>query len=439
VISAPALADALADVVGREHLLVDPAALAAASVDGVAPRWLARPGGAEEVSRLLALASAEELAVIPRGSGAGLGLGAPARRVDLVLDCRRLDRVIDYVAEDMVASVGAGMSLATLDAMVGRRGQRLPLDPPGGGSRTIGGVLAANASGPLRFRRGAGRDLLLGVRFVQADGTITWGGARVVKSVTGYDVPKLLVGSLGTLGLIVEATLRLHPVPAVSRSWLMTFADAERAAAFGGALLDTVIEPARVALLSAAALRAVGHGDPARGARAAVAVSLESVEEAVASQGEALRDLARAHQAAAADLGSGFWPALQAALVGPVRLLLAGEPARLGVWLAEVERRAAACSVGVIAVGEAGSGLLWLTLGDGVDGEWLDAAILAPMRAALLPEGGSLVVEHAPIEIRARLDVWGPVDDRALAIMRRLKAEFDPRGILSPGRFVGGL
>jgi glycolate oxidase FAD binding subunit len=109
----------------------------------------------------------------------------------------------------------------------------LALDPIGGASRTIGGILAENASGPLQFRYGTGRDVLLGVRFVLADGTITWGGSKVVKSVTGYDVPKLLVGSLGTLGIIVEATLRLHPIPAARGSALRV-----RVAGGGGELSD---------------------------------------------------------------------------------------------------------------------------------------------------------------------------------------------------------
>src|SRR5262249_56653131 len=115
-----------------------------------------------------------------------------------------------------VVGGGGGMRLGGVAAGLAGHGQRLALDPIGGERRTIGGVLATSASGPLRFRFGTARDLLLGVRFVQADGTVTWGGSKVVKSVTGYDVPKLIVGSLGTIGVIVGATLRVHPVPAIS-------------------------------------------------------------------------------------------------------------------------------------------------------------------------------------------------------------------------------
>src|SRR5262245_15285424 len=183
--SSVAFAEALAEIVGAEHLDTDAEALAGHAIDGVVPRVAARPGSVQELSRLVALARAEGLAVAPRGSGSSLALGLPPRRLDLVVDLRRLDRVMEWVPDDMVATVEAGVTLGALAARLRGHRQRLPLDPPGAAARTIGGVLATGASGPLRFRYGGPRDLLLGVRFVQADGTVTWGGSRVVKSVSG--------------------------------------------------------------------------------------------------------------------------------------------------------------------------------------------------------------------------------------------------------------
>ena len=440
--SVAALRDALAEIVGAPHLVDDPASASAHAVDGVSPRWIARPGNAEEVSRLLALASAERLAVAPRGSGAALDLGAPPRRLDLVIDCRRLDAVAGYVPEDMVASVGAGLSLGALDGRLGAARQRWPVDPPGWAARTIGGVLATGASGPLRFRYGTARDLLLGVRFVQADGTITWGGSRVVKSVTGYDVPKLFVGSLGTLGIVVEATLRLHPLPSAEATRIFPFASDEGAAGFIAALLDTAIEPARVALLDArvvAAASSAAGGSTVDGTALVVAVSIESVREAVDSQGAALGRLASEHGSAPRPAPPGFWSGLGAALDAPVRLKLAGLIPRLAFWLGEARRLGAGLGLDVAAVGEAGSGVLWLGLSGPLDAGALQRQVLGPLRAALADEGGALVVERAPAAAKAEVDVWGPVAPEALAIMERLKREFDPEGVLSPGRFVGGL
>ena len=437
-----AITRALEEIVGRGQVVTDPPALAAAAVDAVVPRWIARPGGVEQIARVLALATAESLAVSPRGGGTSLGLGYPPSRLDLVLDLARLDAVLDYVPEDMVASVQCGITLDALAGRLGQHGQRLPLDPAPGGGRSVGGVLATAASGPLRLRYGTGRDLLLGVRFVQADGVITWGGARVVKSVTGYDVPKLLVGSLGTLGVLAEATVRLHPIAPAWGAWVWEFDAIPTAAAFLAAVVDSAIQPERMVLLGAGAMSATG-GTGVPGRESAVAISVASAAEAVSAQREALTALATRHGGRMREIGAGAWSRLGASLAGPIVIRLAGEPARLGHWLAALEHVARDGGIGVVAVGEAGGGVLRAALrapeGDGLPAAtWLAGAV-SGLRAALAPEGGSLVVERAPRAVKDTVDVWGPVAPDALAIMRRLKSEFDPQGILNPGRFVGGL
>ena len=437
---APVLTRALEEITGLGQVVVESAALAAAAVDGLTPRWIARPASVEQVARLLALAAAESLAVTPRGGGSSLALGYPPRRLDLVLDLGRLEGVLDYVPEDMVASVQCGISLDALAGRLGQHGQRLPLDPAPGGGRSVGGVLATAASGPLRLRYGTGRDLLLGVRFVQADGVVTWGGARVVKSVTGYDVPKLLVGSLGTLGVLAEATVRLHPIPSAWGAWLWTFETTATASAFIAAVVDSAIQPERLVLLDPGGARTAADAAPEG---AAVAVSIASTAEAVAAQRDALYALAVGHGGRATEIGAGAWSRLGSALAAPVVVRIAGEPARLGHWLTTLEHVARDGRIGLIAMGEASSGVLRAALRapdrDGIPAAaWLAGAV-SGLRAALAPEGGSLVVERAPRTMKDTVDVWGPVAPEPLAIMRRLKAEFDPAGILNPGRFVGGL
>jgi glycolate oxidase FAD binding subunit len=437
---APALTRALEEIAGLGQVVTEPAALAAAAVDGLTPRWIARPASVDQVAGLLALAAAESLAVAPRGGGSSLDLGYPPRRLDLVLDLGRLDRVLDYVPEDMVASVQCGISLDALAGRLGQHGQRLPLDPAPGGARSVGGVLATAASGPLRLRYGTGRDLLLGVRFVQADGVVTWGGARVVKSVTGYDVPKLLVGSLGTLGVLAEATVRLHPIPPAWGAWLWSFEAAAAASAFIAAVIDSAIQPERLVLLDAGGAAAAADAAPAG---AAVALSIASATEAVAAQRDALSALAGRHGGRAAEIGAGAWSRLGTGLAAPVVLRIVGEPARLGHWLTTLEHVARDGRIALVAMGEASSGVLRAALrapdrDETPAAAWLSGAV-SGLRAALAPEGGSLVVERAPRAVKDTVDVWGPVAPEPLAIMRRIKAEFDPAGILNPGRFVGGL
>jgi len=434
-VSAPALEEGLTAIVGRGHVTAQSAALSTASIDGRTPRWVASPGSTDEVSKILALCSTEKLAVSPRGSGSAMDLGNPPRQLDLVIDLARLTAVLDYVPEDMVATVQAGFTLEGLGSVFGKHAQMLALDPHAGRSRTVGGVLATNASGPSRFRYGTGRDLLLGARFVQADGTVTWGGAKVVKSVTGYDIPKLLVGSLGTLGLIVEATLRLHPVPPDTGSWLFVFDSIERAGDFLSAILASTLEPDRLAWLNDGALRRLGQPP----AIAALCVSIRTVAKAVASQGAALAALSEQSGGKARALPAELWRKLGGALAAPLVLKIAGEIRRQSRWVAELDHRAANLGLSAAIVGEAGNGVFRAALTGTIEPDVFARQLVAPLREALREEGGSLVVERARLPLKDVADVWGPVPEATLGVMKRLKSEFDPLGILNPGRFVGGL
>jgi len=433
-VSAPALHDALVDIVGPPHVRRDPAALAAYAVDGLVPTAVVTPGSCDEASRILALCVAERLAVVPRGSGSSQGLGNPPRRLDIVLELGRLTAIRDYVPEDMVATVEAGATLDDLAARFTVHRQMLALDPPGAGGRTVGGVLATHASGPRRFRHGTGRDLLLGARFVQADGMVTWGGARVVKSVTGYDVPKLLVGSMGTLGVLVEVTLRLHPLPPASHSWRLGFSTPAGARDFLAALLDSPIEPDRAALLDAEGLRRLGlSADPL-----ALLLSIGSVPEAVDAQGQALSRLADGHRARGERIPEATWSGLGEVVAGPVLLRAAAEPRQLLDWVAEIRLAGSRVGVALAMLGQPGHGVLQVAVNGG-DPRRIALEIVLPVRQALEAQGGSLVVERGPVELKSACDVWGSIDPEILGIMKRIKTEFDPGGILSPGRFVGGL
>lgn len=429
------LDDALGAIVGAEHVT----ASGAAAVDGIAPRFTARPADAGEVSRLLALAHARGLAVVPRGAGTTLGLGNPPRQVDLALDLTRLNRVIEYEPADVTVSVEAGITLDELDRVLGKQRQFLPLDPPGWRARTVGGVLATNASGPFRVRYGSGRDLLLGVRFVQADGTVTWGGAKVVKSVTGYDVPKLLTGSLGTLGVIVEATLRLHPAPEHERTWLHAFFSLDSAGEYLAAIFDSPLQPARVEVLNGAALAAVGQAP----ARAGVAVSIASVHEAVRAQGQALAELALGRGGDGRPVAESFWDGYGTAIArtraSGVRLRIACLPARVTATIAALETLCGEHGLNARIAGSAGAGALTAAIeGECAAGAW-EARVVTPFRHHLADQGGSVIVEQCPRALKERIDVWGPVDQPALDLMKRIKGEFDPRGVLNPGRFVARL
>src|SRR5262244_2421154 len=242
-VAARSIGEAFVAVAGRERGRDDAPALDAATVDGRRPRWVVRPVSLEQLSRILALASDARLAVLPRGSGSSLELGHPPGHLDLVLDLAGLDQTIEYNPDDLTITVQAGVSTGALAARLAPHRQWLALDPPGAAARTLGGITATNASGPLRARYGTLRDLLLGVRFVQADGVVTWGGSKVVKSVSGYDIPKLMVGALGTLGMLGELTLRLHPRPETEHTWLVRVESSRAARALVERIVDSPLQP----------------------------------------------------------------------------------------------------------------------------------------------------------------------------------------------------
>jgi glycolate oxidase FAD binding subunit len=404
---------------------------------GQVPRWVVAPTSLGQLSAVVALACEEGLAVVPRGSGSSLELGRLPERVDVALDLRRLDAVIEYNPDDLTVTASAGITAGALAARLAPRRQFLAIDPPGAPQRTLGGIVATNASGPLRARYGTMRDLLLGVRFVQADGVVTWGGARVVKSVTGYDVPKLMVGALGSLGVLAELTLRLHPRPDFEMSWLAGFDAAEAAHAFVALIHDSTLQPRRIEFLNAAALRTCGAAPMA----AAVAISFGAVEAAVREQGEQIAVLARRARGTLEPLDGDFWMRYERIGSGgdAVVLRITTLATRLAATVVEIERAAAALAPGGSATVTAQATLGVLRAEpSGLDITAI-TGLVERLRALVAEVDGSVVIERGSARLRAGVDPWGPIPSGALALMRQLKHEFDPRRILNPGRFVGGL
>src|SRR5579859_2037639 len=197
-------------IVSAEHVRT---AEASDAVCGVQPSLVVEPGTEQDVAKVLRLANAAGLAVIPRGGGSKLEWGNPPRRADVILSLARLNRVIEHAWADLTVNVEAGCTIANLQQALAKHGQQLALDTLWAERATVGGVLSTNDSGALRLRFGALRDLVIGVTVALADGTLASSGGRVVKNVAGYDLPKLVTGALGTLGVITRAFFRLHPLP----------------------------------------------------------------------------------------------------------------------------------------------------------------------------------------------------------------------------------
>jgi glycolate oxidase FAD binding subunit len=441
------LAKTLEGIVGAEHLLAGNESHRYA-VDGVIPSAAVFPGNVEDVSAVLAACSKAGAAVVPWGGGVHMGIGGVPSRVDMILGLGRLNRVLDHEPGDMTSTVQAGMALSDYQTHLSRHGQFLGLDPPGDARATIGGILAANVSGPHRLRYGTARDLLIGLRVMDACGTVTKGGAKVVKNVTGYDMNKLYVGSLGTLGVIVEATFRLYPIPACERTWVAAFPTAAKAREVIAGILESPLVPSAVELFNETAAAEVGRAagllQGLRGVLLALAVA--SVPEAVDAQIRTAQGIAGGASGGLILEGHAhdvFWGAVREFDAGNASAVVLKASVLLNAVAEAIkqgERLAADRGLRVAVISEAGTGTLryYFSKGDGADGAARLAEVVGPLREFAVQAKGSLVVLRAPAEVKARVDVWGP-PGKGFALMRGLKEEFDPGHILNRGRFVGGL
>jgi len=418
-----------ADIVGAEHV---EAGTAAAAIDGVVPSWVVRPGNVDEAQACVREAAGHGVVLVAKGLGAHLDIGAPPARLDVVLRLDRLDRVVDHQPGDMTVTVEAGCPLAALGRVLAGAGQWLPLDPPRADATTVGGLVAADLSGPLRASQGRVRDLLLGIRTIGADGALVAGGGRVVKNVAGYDLPKLHVGALGTVGVIVEATFKVRPRPEREEAVVIACRTGPSAGDTALAVWSSAIAPV---WLEAAGPGALAEG-PGEGA--AVVVGIAGVPEEVADARARTLELARSRGLRAITVadGAGLRARLADFPVEPAAAVLRAAmlPSDIGAFFADVDGVARERGVPVRCLARAANGVVYVAVPAADD----VAPLVRALRPRLEAKGGGLVVERAIAAAKVGVDVWGDVGP-GVELMRRVKAAFDPAGTLAAGRFVAGL
>lgn len=416
------------------------AATEADAVDRMPARWVALPGTTEQTAAVMRVAADHDLAVVVRGAGTKLTWGARPQRLDLVLDSTRMDKVVEHAAGDLIVVVGAGRRLDDLQADLAGSGQWLAVDPARRG--TVGGLVATASTGPTRLLHGPVRDLLIGVTVVRADGVVAHAGGKVVKNVAGYDVGKLLTGSFGTLGVITQTAFRLHPLPE-ARRWVSVGVHHQNGSGTSGdvqALVQRVVHSQLVP--TAVELDRPASGD------ATLCLLLEGFPPGVESRTTAALDVMGAGATAREDAPD--WWGAEPLASGEVLLKVTHEIAGLARLLKGLDDACAATGLtahlrGSVAVGAVTVGLVgpaYAADAAGTAGR-VDARTTALFRCvAGLRErapsfGGTVVVLEAPADLKADLDVWGPVG--GLDLMRAVKDQFDPERRLAPGRFIGGI
>ncbi len=425
--------------------------LARYTVDGMVPGEVVLPDSIEEVSRVMSAASADGRSVLPMGGGTLASIGNRPREYDLALGTSKLAGVLYHEPADLVASVQAGTTVAELRSSLAKGGQTLPLDSPFPDQSTIGGIVATGYSGPSRLAFGEPRDWLIGIKVVTADGGVSKAGGRVVKNVTGYDLCKLYSGSLGTLGVIVEANFKLTPLPDDHATIIGAFDGRGDAFQAASSLLSLSYHPHSLVLIDASLVGQLGEETLPNG-KLVVLVRHSGRRSAVKRKVEDTTRILQDSHGICAETPSGDDEALWQKLIdldwrrdgGPEVVLRASMLPSLvaGFWEAFKHDTHPGLQRGMSA--DPGMGIVklcyWLD-GTGPDSEELDSPILSMVQAApgkARELGANLVVQRCPPSAKARIDVWGE-NIEGLEVMRRIKEQMDPSHTLNPGRFVGGL
>jgi glycolate oxidase FAD binding subunit len=400
-------------IVGHEHASVREGTIVAA------------PGDAGQVADVMRFADANRIVVMPAGGGTKLGWGNRVA-AGIQLSLRRLTQLREHAWQDLTCTVEAGCAWSAMQAVLAQHGQMVALDPLWPEHATVGGIIAANDSGALRLKYGGLRDLIIGMTIVLADGTIAKSGGKVVKNVAGYDLHKLMTGSFGTLGIIVEVNFRLHPAEKSVQTWTAAArdpaaADARTFAAPLAALMDSQMTPSGVQL------RALAK-------ESALDIRMAAPPECLAEYDARIRKIFDRDDMAAS--GDGIWNARQSIFDSGYEFILkiSVAPGELCSIISEFQQLARAEGTDIAVVAQA-TGLMTVGLNSAHDSA---IRIVERMRTRVTSSGGSVVALKVPEAVRGTFDVWGP-QSNALPLMREIKRQFDPNRTLNPGRFVGSI
>ncbi len=441
----------LASIAGASYASTDSQDCAAFSIMGMAPECVVFPKSAEQVAAVLEYASKNGLAVIPCRNATKLSLGNRPSKYNIALSLKEMNNVWHYEPSDLTISVEPGMKFGDLQHFVGRDNLWLPLDPEGGTKASMGGLLATNSTGPLRHAYGSPRDITLGMKVATADGKIIKTGGRVVKNVAGYDVPKLIIGSFGTLGVIVEASFKLFPRPTGRASFALGLETFDAARILRRRLMHTSLPLIRMVLLSRqAAVWAKAEAGLESGVTPFELWIETSGSERIMQR--VRQDVVSAdHEAGARVEEHGgqnvevFWEAVadfrrEAIQHHPEAVIAkAWVPvSRQEEFLSQVERDNADHKIEAVWAFQSGVGSVWIAF-LGVRDNASRESLVGGLRQAIRENGGTLVFVESPRHDSAgEPNFWGEAGDD-LGMMKRIKQAWDPNNILSPARFLGGI
>lgn len=408
-------------------------------VEQARPLMVASPSTEEEVSAVMKVAAHHGLVVAPAGGMTHQCVGRSPSRVDVLLDLRRLNSVLHYDPGDLTIGVEAGVPVGELEATLEPNSQLLPLDVPEAHRTTVGGALATALHGPLKHGFGGARDFCVGIRFVTADGTIAKSGGRVVKNVAGYDIAKLLIGSLGTLAVITSANFKLFPRPRQTRAFIAEFITPEEAQQYRDFLLKSPLQPIALEVISPLA---ESHLNPMINAGKWQVILRASGSDAVIRRyrlelGNSISSAVGGDEEMRLWKSIADFPSTAIAAHPDAMLLRVNVPMRnVAPAMKAAEMIAADNGFFLAAVGRAIGSLFlaFVPIGERISEPDRYAEAVGSFRAQLPPDG-SAVVWRCPAGVKPVVDVWGSTCT-SIAAMRVVKEAMDPSDILNRGRFL---
>lgn len=452
--SAAVASSRLSDIVGSQNVIADPRELSSYAVDGITPKIAVRPGAAQEIAELVKFAAVENLAVIPTSARTKLGIGMPPARYDLAIDVTRLDRVISYDPGDLTLSVEPGLPLARLAQILAEHNQFLPLDVPFYERATVGGTVSSGVDSPLRQAYGTPRDFVLGMEFVTGEGALAKSGGRVVKNVTGYDLHKLILGAIGSLGIITRVNFKTFPLPSATATFVASFSTMQAAAAFNSLIHKSPLRCQAIEILSPSAAALLGEkasqfadaaGDSFVAAvriagNEAVLVRCERDLRTMAEKSAGLlRSFTRLDASREQELWTAIreFPATGQTRANAVILKFSCLRSDFAAFFDRTSATAKDHSLEVAHIFR-GCGACYCLLTSSNGSLSHLAKCCAQLQQSATNSACSAQILWCPTELKRQLNVWGPSRED-FPLMQQLKHAFDPRNLFAPGRFVGGL
>jgi glycolate oxidase FAD binding subunit len=409
----------------------EPSLLELHQIDGHTATFLCSPATPEQVATLLRICSETNASVVPWGGGTAIRIGNLPRHIDVVVKLDRLNRLVEHDHANLTATVQTGMMLPALRELLAQQNQFLPFDPPGYARATVGGIVASNLNGPRRSYYGSVRDLVIGMKVVCASGEQIKAGGKVVKNVAGYDMCKLFVGSLGTLGIIIEVTLRVAPISETAAT-LIASGTLPRALQLADELSHSKLLPSAVVILNANATKTAEVGQ----SYWRVAVCCEGFEKSLDRHLHDLQEIAKRIGLTTEVLREKdhirFWDDVREFPLRGDRL----------VYRVTVPRASAAEIIQTVdsgsttdfrpeVVSDTAAGVVWISL----DANDKAAKWFVKLIAEARDRRGHAIILAAPPNLKEGIDVWGPTPP-SLSLMHEIKRQFDPQGLLNPGRFL---